>query len=122
MALFQGGTITYQKNRYRQQGANLFSRVIGQEGIGRPELEAQAYQQELVKHLKKTLPEEDLPPIQPVIVFTSPKASVQVQDAPLPTMHIEKLKDFVRRKAKESPADLEKIRKVQGVLPEENLS
>ena len=119
---FQGGTITFQKNRYRQQGVNFFSKIIGQEGIGRPELEAQSYQQDLVKHLKKTLPEGELPPIQPVIVFTNPKASVQIQDAPVPTMHVEKLKDYVRRKAKENPADMEQVRMIQDALPEESLS
>lgn len=122
VAQFQGGTITYEKNRYRQQGVNFFSKAVGQEGLGRPELEAQAYQQDLLKYLKKALPNEDLPPIQPVIVFTNPKASVQAQDAPLPTLHIEKLKDYVRRKAKEQPADLEQIRKIQEVLPAEDLS
>lgn len=118
---YQGGIITYEKNRYRQQGVNLFSKIVGQEGIGRPEMEAQAYQQDMAKHLQKAI-SEDTPPIQTVIVFTSPKASVQTQEAPVPTLHVEKLKDFVRRKAKEQPADMEQVRQVQAVLPEEDLS
>lgn len=119
---YQGGVITYEKDRYRQQGVNLFSRLVGQEGLGRPELEAKGYQQDLAKHLKKALSEEDLPPIRPVIVFTSPKANVQTQEAPVPTLHVEKLKDFVRRMAKEQPADMVQIRQVQTILPDQDLS
>jgi hypothetical protein len=119
---YQGGVITYEKDRYRQQGVNFFSKIVGQEGIGRPEMEAKAFLQDLTKHLKKVLADDDLPSIQPVIVFTSAKASVQTQEAPVPSMHVEKLKDFIRRKAKEQPANMERVRLVEGVLPEENMS
>lgn len=119
---YQSGTITFEKNHYKQRGVGFFGRVVGQEGIGRPEMEAQGYQQDIEKLLKKTLPEESLPPVQSVIIFTSPKANVQVQDSPIPTMHVEKLKDFVRRKAKEQPANLEKVRLVQDSLPSEDIS
>jgi hypothetical protein len=54
-------------------------------------------------------------------VFTSPKAAVQAQDAPTPTIHVDKLKDFVRRMSKEAPANLNDVRKVQTLLPEEDL-
>jgi hypothetical protein len=56
-----------------------------------------------------------------MILFTNPKANIQVQDAPIPTMHVEKLKDFIRRKAKEEPANLEAIRRVQDILPKEDI-
>lgn len=119
---YQGGTITFEKNHYKQRGISFFSRVIGQEGIGRPELEAQGYQHDIEKMLKKAFGNEDIPAVQSIIVFTSPKANVQVQESPYPTMHVEKLKDFVRRKAKEQPANLDKIRLVQGHLPSEDIS
>jgi len=119
---YQGGTITYENDRFRQQGVRFFSKVIGQEGLGKPEMEAQAYQQDMVKYLQKEISGEDLPPIQAVIVFTNAKANVQAQEAPVPTLHVDKLKDFIRRKAKEQPADMEKARLVQDNLPEENLS
>jgi hypothetical protein len=119
---YQAGTITFEKNRYKQHGVGFFGRIVGQEGISRPEMEAQGYRQDFVKFIKKALPEESIPPIQTVIVFTSPKASVQVQDSPVPTLHVEKLKDFVRRKAKEQPANLELVRLVQGQLPDQDIS
>ena len=56
-----------------------------------------------------------------MIVFTNPKATVQAADAPVPTLHVEKLKDFVRRKTKEEPANLESVRQVQRTLPQEDV-
>ncbi len=119
---YQSGTVTYEKNRYRQQGVGFLSRVIGQESLGRPELEASSYQEDLQKFFKKSLSENDLPNLRTVIVFTNPKATVQAPEAPVPTLHIEKLKDFVRRKAKEEPANAQAIRQVQELLPKEDVS
>lgn len=118
---YQQGTITYENNRYRQQGVGFFNRVVGQESLGRPELEAQAYHQDFEKFLHKHLPEDGMPQINSAIVFTSPKATVQTQDAPVPSMHVDKLKDFIRRKAKETPARMEAIQKVQDLLPQEDI-
>ena len=120
-AQYHPGRISYENKGYRQQGVGMFSRLVGQEGLSRPELEAQAYQQDMVKFLKKQMPEESLPPVHTLIVFTSDKASVQAQDAPIPTMHIEKLKDFLRRMTKEKPADANAVRKVEDLLPEEDI-
>jgi hypothetical protein len=118
---YQPGTITYENNRFRQRGVRIFSKVVGQEGLGRPELEAQAYQEDMKKFLQKEMSEEDLPEVHTLIVFTSPKADVQAHDAPIPTMPVEKLKDFIRRKTKEQPASMEKVRQVQEILPEEDI-
>ena len=118
---YQPGAISYENKRYRQQGVGFFGRVIGQEGLGRPDLEAQSFTQDVEKFLKKEMPDGSLPAIHTAIVFTSAKASVSAQEAPVPTMHLEKLKDFIRRKAKEEPARMDEIRKVQDLLPEEDL-
>jgi hypothetical protein len=118
---YQPGTITYENKRYRQQGVRLFGRLIGQEGLGRPEMEAESYKEDFLKFLKKSLPEESLPRVQPVIVFTNAKASVQAQDAPIPTLHVEKLKDYIRRMAKEAPSNLSAVNQVQELLPDEDV-
>jgi hypothetical protein len=118
---YHSGTVTYEKNRYRQHGVSFFSRVVGQESLGRPDLEASSYQEDLQKFLKKSLPETGQPNVRTVIVFTNPKATVQAQDAPIPTLHVDKLKDFVRRKAKEEPPSLQSVRQVQDLLPKEDI-
>ncbi len=118
---YQSGSITYENNRYRQQGVGFFGRVVGQEGLGRPDLEASSYQEDFVKFLKKSLPEDNQPNVRSLIVFTSPKATVQAQDAPVATLHVEKIKDFIRRKAKEEPANMQAVRQVQDLLPKEDI-
>lgn len=119
---YQGGQISYENSKYRQKGVGFISRVVGQEGLGRPDVEAKSYQEDLEKYLKKALPEASLPGVQSLIVFTSPKASVQATEAPVPTMHVDKLKDFIRRAAKEKPASMDQVQVVQKALPVEDVS
>lgn len=121
-AQYQPGTIVYENKRYRQRGVGLFSRLIGREGISSPDQEAKVYAADLEKQLRKELPDAELPPIQPIVVFTNPKTTVQAADAPVPTIHVEKLKDFVRRKTKETPASIAALQAVKEALPGENVS
>jgi len=118
----QPGTITYENNRFKQKGVFFLTRFFAQEGIGRPDLEAQATQQDFEKFLKKSMPDQEPPAVQPVIVFVNPKVTVQVADSPTPAMHVDKLKDYVRRKVKESAANPDAIRMVNDLLPEESVS
>lgn len=117
----QGGTITYEKNRFKQQGVFFLQRFFAQEGIGRPDLEAQSLAQDFQKFLAKSLPENQALTAQPLIVFTSAKANVQVSESPIPAMHVEKLKDFIRRKAKEQPTNIKKVEAVEELLPTESV-
>jgi hypothetical protein len=119
---YQEGTIVYEKERFRQQGVGVFKRLFAQEGLGRPDLEAQGYQQDMVKFLKKQLPEDKaMPEVQPLIVFINPKASVQTTDSPIPALHVDKLKDFIRRKLKVQSVSMNIIGEVEEVLPQESL-
>ena len=117
---YQPGNITYEKNRFKQKGVFFLSRFFAQEGIGRPEIEAESLQQDMDKFLKKTLSDGNLLAAQPVIVFLNPKANVQVSESPTPALYIDKLKDFVRRTAKEQPANMVEIKKLEDLLPEED--
>ena len=117
---YQGGEIGYENNKFSQKGVSFISRVIGQESIGRPDVEAKSYQEDMLRFLKKELPDGNIPEVQTLIVFTSPKASVQAQDAPVPTMHVDKLKDYIRRMAKEKPVNTNTVQFVQKMLPTED--
>lgn len=118
---YQAGSITYENNKFRQTGVNVFTRFFGQEGLGRPEVEAQGMKQDLEKFIDQSTQTNGKPGVQPVIVFVSPKASVQVSESPTPAMHVEKLKDFVRRKAKEQPVSMETIEALEEILPQESI-
>lgn len=118
---YQEGTIVYEDKRFKQQGVGIFKRFFAQEGLGRPEMEAQSHLQDLQKFLQKRLPEENQPPVQSLIVFINPKASVQVADSPTPALHLEKLKEYMRRKLKSQAVPMNIIQKVEEILPQESI-
>jgi len=115
----QRGTITYQKNRWRQKGGGFFFaylKAFAQEGIGRPDLEIESDIEGLEKYLRKRLPALELPPIQAVLVFFHPEVELQVDGAPAPTLPANKLKDFIRKVAKGKSLNPEIAQAIQGAL------
>lgn len=118
--MYQHGTITYEKGRYHQAGITWFVRVFYQEGIGRPDMVLQNRIEDLQRFIKKNLPDAKVPPIQAAIVFAAANANVQVgDDAPYPAIHADKLKDFIRRKAKEQSVTTAEIQALIAALPSE---
>ncbi len=118
-----GGTIIYDenKNRFRQKGGNLYLKIFGQEGLGRPDVEAQYTATDLEKFLKKKFPDIEIPSVDAILVFTNPKARLETNGSPLPAIPLEKLKDYIRKRGKEKPASLALIQQIQKGLPEEDL-
>lgn len=119
--MYQQGIISLEKGHYQQSGVSWFTRTFYQEGIGQPEAVAQARIQDLNKFIKQNVPDANLPAVQAVVVFTAQNANVIVEEeeAPFPAMHVDKLKDFVRRKAKEQPAATAALKPLLDALPPE---
>lgn len=118
-----GGKITYDENkmRFRQKGGNFYMKLFGQDSIGRPESDAQYALTDLQKALKKNAPDLDLPEAKAIIVFTNPKAEIDVKESPIPAVAIEKLKDYIRKQPKESAEAMDAISKLQKSLPTESV-
>ncbi|MCE5209762.1 MAG: NERD domain-containing protein [Chloroflexi bacterium] len=118
---YQKGTITYNehKKRWVQKGGNLYMKIFAQEGMGRPDLEIQRLKEDMEKYIKKTLPDTTFPEIQTALVFTNETTQVEADNAPAPTLHIKKLKDFIRRQAKENLLNQELITILEEKLPKE---
>jgi len=116
---YQNGTIRYDEKRKRwiQSGGSTFMKIFGQGGLGRPDMEIRVAIEDMTKFLKNNLNEIDLPAVKAALIFTSEKAIVEAANAPVPTLHASKFKDFIRRKAKEEPAPTEAIRLLQKELP-----
>ena len=114
MPRHQIGTITYEKNRWRQRGGGVmmaFRKFFAQEGLGRPDLELQGEISGVQKILEKMYGEE-APPVQAALIFTNEAAELQADGAPVPTLASKKLKEFVRRKAKEKKLSLTKVEEI----------
>lgn len=116
----QKGTITYSKGRWRQKGGNLYLKVFAQEGLGRPDLDVESAVKDANRFLEAQLGEGKAPPVQPILVFTNPKVEVEAAEAPAPTLELEKLKDYLRKRIKESARVLspEDLKVISSALPE----
>ena len=116
----QRGNITFEKGRWRQRGGFGLSymKIFAQENIGRPDLEIGAEIDSFKKFLTKELPGTAFPEPQAVLLFTNEKAEIQADNAPVPTMAAGKLKDFIRKSAKDKNVRLspEQLSELQNVL------
>ena len=117
----QRGQVTYRKNRWRMSGGGFlqnYMRLFGQEGIGRPDLEADSEINAIHKLLAKEMDEEDIPEIKAALVFTTDGVEIEAEEAPIPALPLKKLKDFMRNTAKERPITKEELEKVKAAFPE----
>jgi hypothetical protein len=119
LPFYQRGKITYVNGRWRQRGGNPYLKIFAQESLGRPDLEAGAEIDNLQSYLNKRLPEGKTPEIQAALVFTNPKAEIDItEDAnpPVEAVSSTKLKELIRKTAKAKSLSAEKIQLVQEAL------
>jgi len=117
----QRGVVTYTKNRWRVGSGGFlqaYMSIFGQEGIGRPDLEAEGEIITIHKLLAKKLNEGEIPEVQAALVFMNDDADLQVEGAPLPAMKLKQLKDFMRQKGKEKPLGQVQLAAIKSALPE----
>jgi hypothetical protein len=112
----QRGTISYEKGRWRQRGGNLYLKIFAQEGIGRPDLEINSEVDSAKQYLSKLFSEEEIPEVNAAMVFTNDRAEVDAENAPIPTLHNKKFKDFIRKTAKSKPVSIDKMKTIQEAL------
>ena len=117
----QRGVVTYTKNRWRIGNGGFlqaYMSIFGQEGVGRPDLEAESEINSIHKLLAKKLNEGEIPEINAALIFMNDEVDLQVEGAPLPAMKIKQLKDFMRQKAKEKPLGQITLAAIKSALPE----
>jgi hypothetical protein len=117
----QRGQVTFRKNRWRMSGGGFlqgYMRIFGQEGIGRPDLEADSEIRSLTNALSMDF-EDQIPEIKAILVFTADDVQIDAEDAPIPVLPLKKLKDFMRQRAKEKTISDQDLEKVKELLPQE---
>lgn len=120
----QTGTIIFddKKKRWKQKGGNVYLKLFGQENLGRPDLDVESFTQDLTKYFSKAAPElVDKLQIQSLLLFTSDKATLEVNNAPISAVKPDKLKDFMRRAAKSDPINPDIIVELQAKLPDHDI-
>lgn len=117
----QRGRLTFERNRWRLRGGGFmqsYMTIFGQEGLGRPDLEAANQSDAVKRHLEKNMDETQVPPINAVLVFTNDQADIETAEAPLPVVQLKKLKDFMRQKMKETSSASPTMLLVKACLPQ----
>ena len=115
----QAGTIHYEKNRWKVKGGGFmqsYMRIFGQEGIGRPDLEAETEVSTLKKFLAKKMAENAIPEIKPIMVFTHDQVEVEAGESPIPAMKLKQLKGFMREEAKSRKLTSAQIQELNQLL------
>src|SRR5258706_1237402 len=118
----QRGKIEFRKNRWRLSGGGFlqgYMRIFGQEGLGRPELEANAEIDSLRKFFAKNLEASQIPEVKTVLVFTADDVELDTGDSPIPAMKLKQLKDFMRQESKTRMLNSEQINKITELFPKE---
>ncbi len=119
----QRGKVTFQKNRWRSSGGGFlqgYLRIFGQESIGRPDMEASHQASQLTKEIKKSLSEgEEVPPIFAALVFLDDNIEIEAEGSPYPAVQVKKLKELLRKAAKERPLVHTDLERVKAALPRE---
>jgi hypothetical protein len=112
----QEGQILYQGGKWRnKQGWGRLMRWVGQEGLGKPDLEAEGEIQALQHWLQKQVPDLDVP-VRAVVVFTHPNAQLQLDEPPVPAMAPKPLKGWLRKAGKLSPLPNETLAELARLL------
>lgn len=113
----QNGRITYENGRWRQHGGNLYLKIFAQNNLGRPDLDIKSQVASLEKGLATVAPAESaLPAIRPVILFMNEKAEVDAEAAPVPTLTVKKLKEYIRKRPKDPAMTPEKQAALESAL------
>lgn len=115
----QGGKIYYEKNRWRIKGGGFiqsYMRIFGQEGIGRPDLEADADISNVKRALAKKMDEAQVPDVKAVLVFTNDQVELEPGDSPIPAMKLKQLKEFMRQGSKSRALSVDQINKINEAL------
>jgi hypothetical protein len=95
-------------------------KLLGQEGLGRPDLEIKADLEAINKMLKEKLGEE-APEANLVLVFTDARAVLDPEGTPYPLLKPKDLKEFLRKESKAHPFRPAQIKRVTDILPTESI-
>ncbi len=118
----QRGKISFEKNRWKMSGGGFlqgYMRIFGQEGIGRPDLDAENEVIAIGKFLSKNMEESAAPEIKAVLVFTSDEVELEAGDSPVPAMKLKQLKEFMRQNSKNRSLTSAQIAEITGLFVKE---
>ncbi len=116
----QRGKVIFDNGKWKHQGTNLYTKIFTQDFLGDPCQSAVKAIETTRLHLEHIgIP--NIPEIQALLIFVNPGITLETEGSPYCTLQADKIKDFFRRKAKESirVVSPETIKSIQALLPSE---
>jgi hypothetical protein len=112
-----GGWVAFQKEgrwKHRQPG-KAFRQMVGQPGVGAPDLEAEYQAKKLKNWLAERLPDTEVP-VRAVIVFVNPHVRLDATDSLVPAFYGKKVKAWLRGPGKQTPMPSDVYRQLAKAL------
>jgi len=118
----QRGKISFEKNRWKMKGGGFlqgYMRIFGQEGIGRPDIDAENEVITMRKFFRKNMDGSTIPEINAILVFTSDEVELDASESPVPAMRLKQLKEFIRQRAKNRSLTSAQITEINNLFAKE---
>jgi hypothetical protein len=101
----QGGKVVYDQGKWtHRQPGRFFRRLVGQEGLGKPHVEAQREVEKLERYLGEHMDDADQMPVRGAIIFVNEDVQLDADKSPVPAFYRKKVKDWLR-----GPGDLKPL-------------
>jgi hypothetical protein len=91
-------------------------RFFSDEGLGSPMNDAESRAGQVAKFLRQNLPEEDVPYVKPVVLFSNKEAELVINEPTVPVLKTNELKTFLRDEAKTRNTSAEQRKKLVELL------
>ncbi|MCB0195395.1 MAG: NERD domain-containing protein [Anaerolineae bacterium] len=108
-------TINERKVKRKFQFKRLI-RFFGDEGLGVPVTEAESNAAKVQKFLRKSLDEEAMPPIKPLLLFTNKDVNLTLNDPAVPVVQTNSIKTHLRDQGKQRAISAEQRKQLSDVL------
>jgi hypothetical protein len=111
----------YYDGKWKQRGGNFFLKIFGQETLGKPEKDIESRENQVLRFLEENLQEEEIPPINSILVSLHPKAAIgDVENAPNPIVTVDALRRSIRKVDRKSEQEIsqEIIDRINEVIKE----
>lgn len=118
----QHGRVEFNGGRWKLSGGGFiqtYMKIFGQEGLGKPDAEANAEIASVQKFLEKNLEGQEIPAVNAIFLFTSEDIQVDVQDSPFPAMKLKQLKDFMKQESKTRKLSSLQVSAINGLFEKE---
>jgi hypothetical protein len=118
----QNGRVEFKGGRWKLSGGGFiqtYMKIFGQEGLGKPDAQADAEIASVRTFLEKNLEGHEIPAVNAILLFTSPDIEVDVHDAPFAVMKLKQLKDFMKQESKTRKLSSLQLAAIHGLFEKE---